>query len=155
MVMIMEETRYRVYNKTRYDIGITLENGMPICIRSGSFQLLKPDDIVYVDGICRSVKYFSKRYLVPYDSQGKEVSFEKMGANLQLDEHPHKSDEEIREMLKKGVKQIESWLSKIDDPVELHDIAEVAKTMDLTAGRLKVLQDKMPMVDFLEKEQTE
>jgi hypothetical protein len=91
----METQRYRVYNKCKFDIGITLENGQQIVVKAGSFQLMKTDDIIYVESICSHVPFFAKRWLVPYDSNGKEVSYDQLGVYITPDEHPHMSDQEI------------------------------------------------------------
>jgi len=67
----MAEQRYRVVNKCKYDIGVTLPSQQDIVIKGGSFQLLTADDIMYIESICREVKFFSKRMLVPYDAENK------------------------------------------------------------------------------------
>lgn len=59
------------------------------------------------------------------------------------------NDNEISSMLKKSVKQIETWIENIEDPAELHAIYLQAKEMDLSAAKLKVLSAKMPSKDFL------
>lgn len=136
-------------NKCKFDIGVKLPNNNDIVIKAGSFQLLTADDIVYIESICRTTKLFAKRMLVPCDQSGNEVPFDKLGAFIEEDPSPHKDDEEIAAMLKQSNAKIRAWLDGIDDPVELHAIAEVAKSMDLTSGKLKLLQEKMPEVDFI------
>ena len=145
----MNDQRYRVTNKCKFDIGVKLPTGLDVIINAGSFQLMTADDIVFIESICNETKFFAKRMLVVYDQDGKEVPFDKLGAFIEEDEHPHYSDEEIENMLKSSVTKIKSWISAIEDPVELHAVAEVAKKMDLTSGKLKVLQEKMPNVDFI------
>lgn len=146
---LVNDQRYRVANKCKYDIGVTLSNGQNVVISTGSFQLLNADDIVYIESICSNQKFFAKRMLVVTDQSGKEIPLDQLGAYFEEDEHPHLSDEEIQALLKGTVKKIEATIAEIDDPAELHAIAEVAKTMDLSKTKLKVLQDKMPEVDFL------
>jgi len=148
----MSDQRFRVTNKCKYDIGVTLSNGQNIVINSGSFQLLNSDDIVYIESICSGQKYFAKRMLVAYDHTGKEVPLEQLGAYLEKDENPHMSDEEIEALLKSSISKIKSTLANIEDPAELHGIAEVAKKMDLSTNKLKILQEKLPDVDFLSGE---
>ena len=145
------DQRFRVTNKCKFDIGVTLSNGQNIVIKAGSFQLLNADDIVYIESICSRQKFFAKRMLVACDQTGKEVPLDKLGAYFEEDEAPHMSDEEITTLLKGTAKKIEAALATIDDPVELHAIAEVAKTMDLSSTKLKMLQEKMPEVNFLSK----
>lgn len=140
----MAQTRYKVVNRCKYDIGITLPSLQNIVIKAGSFQLLTADDIMYAESVCRKTKYFSKKMLVPYDSQNKEVPFENLGGFIEEDEAPHMGDDEIKTLLKQSNKKIETVIEKIEDPSELFAIAEVAKTMDLPASKLKIIMDKVP-----------
>lgn len=149
MDLKMSETRYRVTNKCRYDIGVRLSNGQEIVITPDSFQLLTADDIAYIDSICFDDKFFSKRMLVPYDQNGKEVPMDQLGMYIEEDPVPHLDDAEITAALKQTPKKIEAWLSQIEDPAELHAIFEVAQTMDLPASKLKLLITKMPEKDLL------
>lgn len=146
----MSETRYRVMNKCRYDIGVKLSNNQDVVIKAGSFQLLTADDIVYIESICFHTKFFAKRMLVPHDQEGKEVSLGDLGMYVVEDENPHLDDNGIAAMLKQSVKKLEAWISEIEDPAELHAIFEVAKEMDLPASKLKILSAKMPNRDVLE-----
>lgn len=145
----MSETRYRVTNKCRYDIGVRLSNGQEVVITPGSFQLLTADDIAYVDSICSEDKFFSKRMLVPLDQTGKEVAMDQLGMYIEEDPAPHLDDAGIASALKQTPKKIEAWLDQVDDPAELHAIFEVAQTMDLPASKLKILNEKMPEKDLL------
>lgn len=148
----MSDVRYRVKNMCRYDIGVKLTNGLSVMIAAGSFQMMTADDIAYVESICTVNKFFSKRMLVPYDNQGNEVQLDKLGLYASEDEPKHMSDETIAAMLKQQPKKIEAWLAEINDPAELGAISAVAKTMDLTASRLKVINAKMPHNDILDDE---
>ena len=142
--------RYRVKNMCRYDIGVKLTNGLSLLIAAGSFQMMTADDIAYVESICTVNKFFSQRMLIPYDSQGNEVPLDKLGMYVEEDAVQHMNDEDIVSMLKQSPKKIEAWLADITDPAELGAISAVAKTMDLTASKLKVINAKMPYNDILD-----
>lgn len=146
----MAEQRYRVMNKCNYSIGITLANGQDIMIRPNSFQLLTADDIIYAESLCRKVKFFGKRMLVPYDNQGNEVTFDQLGGYMEHDPNPHLSNEEIEAALKQATKKVEAWLSGIEEPAELAAVIAVAKTMDLPASKLKLINAKVPNADILD-----
>lgn len=148
----MSDIRYRVKNMCRYDIGVQTTNGLRLMIAAGSFQLMTADDIAYVESICTVNKFFSKRMLVPYDSMGNEVPLDKLGMYVAEDEVQHLDDATITTMLKQAPKKIEAWLADIDDPAELDAISTVAKSMDLTASKLKVINAKMPHNDILDDE---
>lgn len=148
----MSDIRYRVKNMCRYDIGVKTVNGLSLMIAAGSFQMMTADDIAYVESICTVNKFFSKRMLIPYDNMGNEVPLDKLGMYVAEDEVQHLDDATIMNMLKQTPKKIEAWLSEIDDPAELDAISTVAKTMDLTASKLKVINAKMPNNDILDTE---
>lgn len=148
----MSDIRYRVKNMCRYDIGVRLTNGLSVMIAAGSFQMLTADDIAYIESICTVNKFFSQRMLVPYDSNGNEVPLDKLGMYVAEETVQHLDDADIVAMLKQSPKKIEAWLADIDDPAELGAISAVAKTMDLTASKLKVINAKMPYNDILEDE---
>ena len=146
----MSEQKYRVYNRCKYDIGVSLLAGHNIMIRAGSFQMLSVDDINYIESICRVNKFFSQRMLVPVDELGNEIPLAELGVIPNSVKPPHYNDDEIAAMLKQSVKKIEAWLDDIEDPAEFHAIAGVAKAMDLPATKLKVLKQKMPQEEFLD-----
>ncbi len=151
----MEEVRYRVMNKCNYTIGVLLPNGHRTQIQPGSFKLLTLDDILFIESICTEDKYFGKRMLVPVDANGKEIPFDQITAYIDYDPNPHMSDDEIENILKGTPKKLKAFLDGIEDPAELHAIFEIAKKMDLSSTRLKVLKEKMPDKDFLETDEEE
>ena len=147
------EQRYRVWNKCKYDIGVTLINGQQLNIKAGSFQLLTVNDILFIESICNSTKFFSAKMLVPIDNAGKEIPLDELGLYVDENTVTHMDDSEIEAMLKKSVKQIETWLNNIEDMAELHAIFEVAKKLDLSASKLRLLNTKMPYHDWLNVEE--
>lgn len=147
------EQRYRVWNKCKYDIGVTLINGQQLNIKAGSFQLLTVNDILFIESICSSIKFFSAKMLVPIDNAGKEIPLDELGLYVDENTVTHMDDSEIETMLKKSVKQIETWLNNIEDMAELHAIFEVAKKLDLSASKLRLLNTKMPYHDWLNVEE--
>ena len=149
----MSDIRYRVKNMCRYDIGVKTTNGLSVLIAAGSFQMLTADDIAYIESICTVNKFFSTRMRVPYDSQDNEVPLDKLGLYIAEEEAPHLDDAAITAMLKQTPKKLEAALADIDDPAELHAIVAVAKTMDLAASKLKVINAKMPNNDILDADE--
>lgn len=146
------EKRFRVYNKCKYDIGVTLMSGQQPNIRSGSFIMISVNDILYIEGNAKR-KPFSAKMLVAVTDDNKEISLEALGGYVDEYSTPHLSDEEIIAELKKSAKSIETWLDKIDSPEELHAIFDVSKNLDLPASKLKILQKKMPNKDLLDNEE--
>lgn len=143
------EKIYRVYNRTKHDIGIRMSNGQEINIRAGSFQPLKALDIQFIDSICVGPGFFVTKQLVAVDDEGKDVPFEKVGLYEDKTIQVHHNDSEITAALQKSPRQIEAWLSNIDDPAELDSIYVVAKKMNLPAGKIKILSNKIPNKDWL------
>lgn len=143
------EKRFRVYNRCKHDIGVTLTSGQQPNIKAGSFLPLTVNDILYIESICTKRKFFSAKMLVPVSDDGKDLSLEDLGGYVDEDSLPHMNDEEIISGLKKPFKAFESWLNKIEDPEELHAVYMVARTMDLPASKLKVLKAKAPNKDWL------
>lgn len=148
--MASEITRYRVFNRCKYDIGVTLTSGMQVNIRPGMFQLMTDDDIMMIETSCRDKRFFSQKMLVPTDKTGKDIPLEMIGI-VEDKEHEHKSDEDIIAALKQPVKKFEAWLDGITDEEELHGIYEVAKGIDLPKSKLTILNDKMPNKDWLDE----
>lgn len=138
---------FRVYNRCAYDIGITLTSGQKPIIRKDSFLPMTVNDILYLESIARGRKPFSSGELSIVSDDGKELKLDDIGGYTDPYTEKHYDEDEIMANLKKSAKQIEKWVSEINDPVEIHAIIEIAKKMDLQASKMKVLLDKAPNAD--------
>lgn len=146
------DKKLRVYNRCKYDIGVNLMSGQQANIIAGSFIKISVDDILYIESTSKR-KVFSAKMLVAVDENDKDVSLDELGGFNDAYATPHLSDEEIIEKLNKSAKSISAWLQEIEEPEELHAIFEVAKSLDLQASKLKVIQQKMPTKDVLESDE--
>ena len=148
------DVRYRVYNRCKHDIGVYISNGQQsLNIRAGSFAVLSVNDILYIESICGKRKYFSGKMLVPVDDSGKDLTLEDVGGFTDESAPVHHNEAEIEANLKKSLSSFKTWINSIEDPVELHQIWEVGKNMDLPASKLKILNSKMPNRDLLDEEE--
>lgn len=135
--------RLRVYNRTKYDIGVTLLSGQQPNIVAGNFITLSADDICFIDGNTRGRKPFSSGELVAVGNDGKELTLEELGGYTDPKTVKHFDDSEIEANLKKSVNQIKKWLETITDPVELDSIKVAAEAMDLPQSKLNVINSKI------------
>ena len=143
---------FRVFNRSNYDIGITLTSGQQPIIRKGSFLPMTVNDILYLESIARGKKTpFSSGELVAVSDDGKDMKLEDLGGYTDTYSQKHSDENEIAATLKKSVKQVESWLDEIDDPVELFAIAKIAKKMDLPNSKMKLIKDRVPDIDMLDE----
>lgn len=145
------DKKYRVYNRCKYDIGVNLLSGQQANIAAGNFIILTVNDILHIEGLSKR-KIFSAKMLVPVDENNKDVALEDIGGYPDAYAQPHLNDKEITDNLNKSAKSVSAWLDSIEQPEELHAIYKVAKTMDLPASKLKILQAKMPTKDMLEED---
>ena len=146
------DKKFRVYNRCKYDIGVNLLSGQQANISAGNFIRLSVDDILHIEGTSKR-KIFSAKMLVAVDDNNNDIDLETLGGYPDSYATPHLNDDEIEDKLSKSVKAMSAWLNTIEEPEELHAIFEVAKRMDLTASKLKVLQAKMPTKDMLEEDE--
>lgn len=146
----MTQEYYRVYNRCKYDIGVTKPNNQSVNVKTGNFVMLTSDEIASIEGLCANKKFFSQKMLVPVDDQGNDVPLEKFLIYEDPDAEKHLNDAEITAALKGPARKVEEWLDSIADPEELHAIYKVAIGMDLPASKLKILNNKIPNKDWLE-----
>jgi len=151
------DTRVRVYNRCKHDIGVYVSNGQQsINIKAGNAPVsLAVNDVLYIEGICNRKKYFSSGMLVIESNDGKPLTLEDIGGFTDQSAEVHHEAKEIEANLKKSLNAFKAWISGIEDPVELHEIWEVGKKMDLPASKLKILSSKMPNRDLLDEEVSE
>lgn len=143
---------FRVYNRCGYDIGVTLTSGQQPIIRANSFLPMTVNDILYLESIARGRKKpFSSRELVPVSDDGKDLTLEDLGGYTDTYSEKHFSKEEISANLKKSAKQIDTWLSDIEDVIELNAILDIAKEMDLPTSKMKVIKSKLPEADVFDE----
>lgn len=148
--MISGDTRLRVYNRCKYDIGVITSAGLPVNIAANTFRMFTANDVLFIETNCNSVGYFSSGMLVPTDVDGKEISISEFGLYTE-DVKQIISDDEITSMLKQSTKKIEAWLKDITDETELHSIYMVAKDLDLPMSKVKILKAAMPNKDWLDE----
>ncbi len=138
--------KFRLNNKKEFDVGIicpSYPNGFNV--RRGTFAMATQDDIDY---LMSSSSVLQRGFLQIADPVKKTEVIEMMG----MEEHEapqFMSEEEIKKKLNGTGKKIEEWLKEINDPVTLDNIAGIAKSMNLSANKIKILSEKMPEYDFI------
>lgn len=152
--MIDQSYKYRVFNKAKYDIGVTLTNGQQPVIKTGAFLPLIADEILYIESVCGPLKLFSEKILVPTDHTGKEYTLEELGGYSYTENTIHMTDEEIQAALKKPLKQFEVWVDSITSPEEQYCVFCIASQNEtLPTNKMNVLRKKMPQFDWLHEAQ--
>ena len=137
--------KIRIYNKTKFNIGIkTPANMMGVNIRPGSFTVVEESDIDYLMSTCNLLQ----KGLLQVEEKAKEDTLAKMG----IDENEHAAfmnDEDIKKKLGGSAKNLEKWIADVEDPIELNRIADMAKELNLSLSKLKIIQDKVPQRDLM------
>jgi|GEM_PF-2369556 len=133
----------RVTNTRKFNVGVKLQNGIEHNIKPGGFVTLARADVDYIASIAPEL--FEGEKILRLDD--REVSVEN-GFIDSVDDAPL-DEEQIRKNLALSEKKMRAWLDGIAKPFLLDAIYDVAATMNLTAGKLKALQEKMPERDFL------
>lgn len=130
--------REKVYNDRRYDVGLLLQNGTERVIKAGSYTLLARDEIEYLASLAPGLFFAESKLRLENRALAVELGFV-------LDENvPVFGPELIRKHLSGGVGKLKQWLDEISEPALIHEVYEVAMTMDLPASKLQVIQERMP-----------
>ena len=141
---------YRVYNTCIYSIGVKFQDGRQYNIRPGSFILLNANDIAMIENESQRDKFISSGKLVPKNERDEKVDIMELFRIQNNDsEQVHYSVEEIKQKLGQSIKKVEAWLDTIEDEAELCAVWQTAKSMDLPASKLKMLDTKIPNREWL------
>lgn len=142
----MDQDRIRLMNPQKFNVGIiTIDKPYGINIAPGAFTIVTKDDLDYLmatsglirDGILRVQGEMQEEVL-------QSIGVEKEDNANFMDE------EEIKRKLSGNANQLRKWLESGDiKPFVMEKIADIAKGMNLSMNKIKVLQEKMPEYDFM------
>lgn len=138
------ETRVKVWNPNKFNVGVTLFDGRTLNIVAGSFNMLTRNDILYVS----TTSTLFKRGLLRVEEEAKPV-LDELGI-VEENNAGFMSEEEMKKKLNMSAAKLASWMEEITDEVVLDRIAQLAKSMDLPTSKMRVVEEKVPkafMVD--------
>jgi len=138
----MEEKRFKVYNYNRFPVGVKLENGHEQTVAPGSFVKMTQDDVDYLSTISR---VFSGGYL-RVEADVEDEVLEQIGI-VKEDNPNFMDDAEIKKKLAMSAAKINAWLADIEDKLFLNRVYEIAKEMDVSASKMKIISAKVPNMD--------
>lgn len=102
------------------------------------------DDVSYLTSICT---LFQRGILRVEETAGEIM--QSVGIDVSTDPN-FIDDEEIKKKLSSTAKKITEWLDTITEDYILDRVYDVAKEMNLSVSKIKVLQEKMPDRNFIE-----
>lgn len=136
--------KVKVVNHNGFDYGLVINlSGEPrrLVVKKNSFIMLEKDEVYQIDSTSRTFRDGFLRL------ESEEVK-EEIG---QVEKNPNDlTKEEIEKILSEHPKKIEKELADITASHVRTKIIEVAKGMDLTAGRMKVIKDAFGVDVFAE-----
>lgn len=135
--------KIKVINNNGFGVGVSIHIGTPksFTIKGKSFAYLEEDEIQYINSTSRSFKDGFLRI------EEKEVK-ESMG---EVEENPNDiTDEEIEKLLNGHIKTLEKALKELTAQHTKNRFVAMAKNMDLTAGKLKIIKEVLN-VDIFEE----
>lgn len=138
------ETRVKVWNPNKFNVGVTLFDGRTLNIVAGSFNMLTRNDILYVS----TTSTLFKRGLLRVEEEAKPV-LDELGI-VEENNAGFMSEEEMKKKLNMSAAKLASWMEEITDEVVLDRIAQLAKSIDLPTSKMRVVEEKVPkafMVD--------
>lgn len=135
----MAEKLYKVWNHNNYDIGVKFTNGTERNIRAHSFFPMPRVEIDYLSAI--STVFEKNRLTIEDPDEAKQILEEN---GIITENNPYfDADEDIKKRLRASTQNIEKWLKGIDDVVLLGRISDVAKSVDLPASKMKLIEAKL------------
>lgn len=136
--------KVRVTNVTPYNIGLKAQNGIEYNIKPHLFVTMNREDVEYNMAIAPRL-FSSPAQLI--------VSDEELNSMMGIDaEKANVCDSAtIEKALKGTAAKLKTWLAENKQPHVLESVYEVAMKMDLPASKIKVLQEFMPLREFIEE----
>jgi hypothetical protein len=123
----------KVINPNKFDVGVKLMDGIrSINIRHGAFTMLDENEVYYINQVSG---LFKRKMLVVED----EDVVQNMG--FAPDEAKNLTDDEIATLLKGNHLKMKKELEKITEPHIKDRVYNIAKTLDLSASKLKIISD--------------
>lgn len=136
--------RVRVRNTTNYDIGLMTMNGFGYNIKPGSFIAMNRDDVEYCMSIAPRL-FTPPSRLVVEDEELSQI----VGINNYKE--ATYSDADLQKVLKGTAAKLKEFLEKNREEEHIVErICRMAKTSDLAASKIKVLQEFLPQRDFMD-----
>ena len=129
--------RIKVYNDTKYDIGLKDQRGIEFNIKPGTFAMFEKAEVEYFVSLVR--KYFEEPHRLRIDDQDTLIS-----CGLAT-EAPSPVDESfIRKNLQQSVGKVKKYVEAIDDPFVMDTVCDVAISMDLPNSKMELFREKCP-----------
>ena len=113
-------------------------------VAPGSYTMLTKDEIEHVASIAPTLFRNEKQLRVEERKLAVEMGF------VTEENMPVFDTAEITKHLSSSVTKLKAWLDTITEPYLLDEVLSTAKTMDLPASKLQVLQDKFPGQTLIE-----
>lgn len=132
-------SKVKVWNKNKHRVGARYMNGMEVVFEPGSCREVPEEEVLYWS---TSTGLFKKKHLY-FDEKVQPEVVENLHMDGEIE--PFKSDDEVKELLKGNFKKLESYLDNITEAHEKARFVEVAKSMDLTASKIRLIEEKTGM----------
>ena len=141
------ENNIRLYNRNKFNVGVVTP-GKPYGqnIVPGGFILVSQDDIDYLTATSNALQ----SGMLQLDKEKQKELAEQTGIDTENNAN-FMSDEDFKKRLSGNANQLKKWLSGEIELYTLDRIAEIAMTMNLSANKIQVLQDRMPNYEFIKK----
>ena len=134
--------KIKVYNRAKYNVGVRTINGIGYNIRPGSFI---PLDEMDIEKLAAETRLFSSGIL-RVEEKHRDIEPE---IGVIPEESPNfMTDDELHKILEKkgtaGNKELRALLETVNEPFMKQKIFDMAKELDLTASKMKIIQEAIP-----------